>query len=85
MYEVNTLNVKEYLEICHIALNFVLRRYMALILMCMYNTVTGKIQDRVSHGFCLFVCFLGLRLWHIELPREGSNQSCNYWPTPQPQ
>ena len=36
--------------------------------------------------FCfLFFCFLGPHLWHVEVPRLGSNQSCSHWPIPQPQ
>ena len=31
----------------------------------------------------LFV-FLWLNLWHMEVPRLGSNQSCSWWPMPQP-
>ena len=35
---------------------------------------------------CLFVLvFLGPHLWHMEVPRLGSNRSCSCWPTPQPQ
>ena len=30
-------------------------------------------------------CFLGLHLQHMEVPRLGSNQSCSYQITPQPQ
>jgi len=30
-------------------------------------------------------CFLGLHLWHMEVPRLGSNWSSSFQPTPQPQ
>ena len=33
--------------------------------------------------FCF--CFLGPHLWHMEVPRLGSNQSYSCQPTPQPQ
>ena len=32
-----------------------------------------------------FFSFLGLHVQHMEFPRLGSNQSCSYWPVPQPQ
>ena len=32
-----------------------------------------------------FFAFLGLHLWHMEVPRLGSNESCSCWPTAQPQ
>ena len=36
-------------------------------------------------SFFFFFNFLGLYLWHLEVPRQGSDQSCSCWPTPQPQ
>ena len=33
----------------------------------------------------LFFFFLGPPLWHMEVPRQGSNQSCSCQPMPQPQ
>ena len=36
-------------------------------------------------GFLSFLPFLGLLLWHMEVPGEGSNQSYSCLPTPQPQ
>ena len=35
--------------------------------------------------FFFFFVFLGLHLLHMEVPSWGSNQSCSFWPQPQPQ
>ena len=35
--------------------------------------------------FCFVFVFSGPCLWHMEVPRLGSNQSCSRRPTPQPQ
>ena len=35
--------------------------------------------------FFFFFCFLGPHPWYKMFPGWGSNQSCNCWPTPQPQ
>ena len=39
-------------------------------------------QLQKTHSFFFF---LQSHLWHMEVPRLGSNQSCSFQPTPQPQ
>jgi len=37
---------------------------------------------RSVYSFFFSPCFLGLHLWHMEVPRLGSNWSCSCRPTP---
>ena len=41
--------------------------------------------DIIKYNFTFFsLSFLGLRAWHLEVPRLGSNWSYSCWPIPQP-
>ena len=42
-------------------------------------------SKRIKYIEITFVfVFLGLYLWHMEVPRQGSNWSCSQQPTPEP-
>ena len=45
----------------------------------------SKVTQSCVCTFPATFCFLGPHLWHMEVPRLGSNGSCSCQPMPQPQ
>ena len=52
---------------------------------CLLIISYGKLMVSVFISPNFFFFFLGPQLWHVEVPSQGSHQSCSYRPTPQPQ
>ena len=62
---------------------------------CCRDTADPLVPQWELHAFLIFIfiylyiylftCFLGLHLWHMEVPRLGVNWSYSCQPTPQPQ
>ena len=63
---------------CSIFVNFIFNVYILYILSKMYK-IKVSIWQIWIYGF-----YFGVHLWHMKVPRLGSNQNCSCWPTPQP-
>ena len=56
-----------------------------ILRVCISNQPPGDADAVGLRTFFFFFCFFGPPVWHVEVPRLGSIQSCSCQPTPQPQ